>query len=90
MTRIAAAHTVRGEDRETAMGEGFIELELSEYLLEVADGFEMGSPERGVTMQVADEGTEGLSPKQKAIWDKHVWPAVEAIKQRHQRLRIDE
>jgi hypothetical protein len=52
----------------------------------IADGvLDIGTPAHGIALQVVHDGYESLSDKQRAVFDKHVVPA---LKRRGERLEI--
>ncbi|RSE88617.1 hypothetical protein [Achromobacter denitrificans] len=67
------------DEHDNVPGMGDISSEdLSELLEEaVGDGeIEEKSPGYGIALAVLDGGWDGLSPKQRAIFDKHIQPIL--------------
>lgn len=55
--------------------------ELAEQIDELIDSgdLEEGTPAHGIALKVVNEGYDSLSPKQRYVYDKYVWPLVRGV-----------
>ena len=67
-----------------------IDFELYDDLTEVIDGgvLEVGTPEYGIAQKVKNDGVDGLSDKQKWIYDNKVLPLLIALYREREGIRL--
>ena len=67
-----------------------IDFELYDDLTEVIDGgdLEEGTPEYGIAQKVKNDGGDGLSDKQKWIYDNKVLPLLIALYREREGIRL--